>query len=133
MPGGSTVSTMASFTTETSSTTTWLEQLTSIETQLKDYRDKAAEADLETTPESDAVEDDCRKEIRRLKKEKSDIGKKIDEAIRSRYNEIRCMNALQLEFKFAKTENEPLTTFEIVDTSDEEDMEDMEDAKGEAA
>ena len=133
MPGGSTVSTMASFTTETSSTTTWLEQLTSIETQLKDYRDKAAEADLETTPESDAVEDDCRKEIRRLKKEKSDIGTKIDEAIRSRYNEIRCMNALQLEFKFAKTENEPLTTFEIVDTSDEEDMEDMEDAKGEAA
>ena len=103
---------MASLTTETSSTTAWSEQLTSIDAQIKENRRLAAEADLDTTPESDDVEDNCRKEIRRLKKEKSDIGTKIDEAIRSRYNEIRRMNELQLEFKFAKTENESTGTGE---------------------
>ena len=59
----------------------WAEQIANIDTQITDVRARREAADLDTSVESDAVEDECSAELRRLKKERRAIGAQVTRAM----------------------------------------------------
>ena len=59
----------------------WGEQIANIDTQITDVRARREAADLDTSVESDAIEDECSAELRRLKKERRAIGAQVTNAM----------------------------------------------------
>ena len=59
----------------------WGEKIANIDTQITDVRVRREAADLDTSVESDAIEDECSAELRRLKKERCAIGAQVTNAM----------------------------------------------------
>ena len=59
----------------------WTTAITDIDTQITEVRARREAADLDTSEASDVIEDECHAELRRLKKEKREIGVQVTNAI----------------------------------------------------
>ena len=59
----------------------WTTAITDIDTQMTEVRARREAADLDTSEASDVIEDECHTELRRLKKEKREIGVQVMKAI----------------------------------------------------
>ena len=67
--------------TVTQAIASWGEKIANIDTQITDVRARREAADLDTSVESDAIEDECSAELRRLKKERRAIGAQVTNAM----------------------------------------------------